>query len=72
LLVEQTTLELEGIITGDDPLASEATGARLTELVRYIQLERDRINTKDTELAERAKDMRNALLGPAAYRKMAA
>jgi DNA primase len=72
LVLEQTTLELESIIAGDDPLASETTGARLTELVRYIQLERERINAKDTELAERAKDMRNALLGPAAYRKMAA
>jgi DNA primase len=72
LVVEQTTLELEGIIAGDDPLASETTGARLTELVRYIQLQKERINSKDTELAERAKDMRNALLGPAAYRKMAA
>jgi DNA primase len=72
LVVEQMTLELEGIIAGDDPLASEATGARLTDLVRYIQLQRVTANAKDTELAERAKDIRNALLGPADYRKMAA
>ena len=41
------TEELENIIVGDDPLASEATGARLTELVRYIQRQRDLINVTD-------------------------
>ena len=72
LVVEQMTEELENIIVGDDPLASEATGAQLTELVRYIQRQRDLINVTDTALAEQAKDMRNALLGPAAYPRMAA
>jgi len=72
LVVEQMGEELENIIAGDDPLASEATGARLTELVRYIQQQRDLINVTDTALAERAKDMRNALLGPASYPRIAA
>ena len=72
LVVEQMKEELENIIAGDDPLASEETGARLTELVRYIHEQRDRVNFTDAALAERARDMRNAFLGPAAYRKMAA
>jgi hypothetical protein len=64
--------ELENIIAGDDPLASEATGQRLTELVRYIHLQRDRINVTDAELAERATVVKNSLLGPGVYRRMAA
>lgn len=72
LVVEQMAEEVEDIIAGDDPLASEATGARLTELVRYIQLQRENINVTDAGLAERATTLRNALLGPAAYRRMAA
>ncbi len=65
-------MELENLIAGDDPLASDETGERLTHLVRYIQQQDQMIHAKDTALAERAKDMRNALLGPAAYRPMAA
>ena len=72
LFVEQLTEELENVIAGDDPLASEATGAQLMELVRYIQAERELVNVTDTKLAERAKDLRNSLLGPAEYRRMAA
>jgi DNA primase len=72
LLVEQMAEELENIIAGDDPLASEATGARLTQLVRYIHQQRDLINVTDLALAERAKDMRNVFLGPASYRRMVA
>jgi len=72
LVVAQLKEELENVIAGDDPLASEATGARLNELVRYIQQQRELVNVEDGALAERAKEMRNALLGPAAYRPMAA
>jgi DNA primase len=72
LIFEQLNEELENIIAGDDPLASEATGQRLTELVRYIQRQDEAIQVNDTALAERAKEMRNALLGPADYRRMAA
>ena len=72
LLVAQMAEELENIIAGDDPLASEAIGARLTQLVRYIHQQRDLINVTDLALAERARDMRNVLLGPAAYRRMVA
>jgi DNA primase len=72
LVVEQMAQELENIIAGDDPLASEATGQRLTELVRYIHLQRDRINVTDAELAERATVVKNSLLGPGVYRRMAA
>jgi DNA primase len=72
LLVVELDEELEEIIGGDDPLASEAVGERLTTLVRYIQEQRERVNVKDAELAERAKEMRNAILGPAPYRPMMA
>jgi DNA primase len=72
LIVAQLNDELEEIIAGDDPLASEETGQRLMELVRYIQAQRDSVNATDAALAERAKDMRNVLLGPAAYRRVAA
>jgi DNA primase len=72
LIFEQLNEELENIIAGEDPLASEATGQRLTELVRYIQLQDEAIKAADTALAERAKEMRNALLGPADFRRMAA
>lgn len=72
LVVAQMVDELENIIAGDDPLASEATGARLTELVRHIHQQRDLVNVTDIALAERAKDMRNILLGPAPYRRMVA
>ena len=72
LLVAQMQEELEEIIAGDDPLSSDATGTRLTELVRHIQQQRDLVNATDSVLAERARDMRNALLGPAEYHRMAA
>jgi len=71
LLVAELRDELEEIIVGDDPLASEATGERLTKLVRYIQEQRDLVNFNDAALAERAKEMRNSLLGPASYQRMA-
>jgi DNA primase len=72
LTVAQMKEELENIIAGDDPLASEAIGERLTGLVRDIQLQGERANVQDVVLAERAKDMRNVLLGPAEYRRLAA
>jgi DNA primase len=72
LLVADLNDELEEIIAGDDPLASEATGEQLTQLVRYIQEQRDLVNFNDAALAERAKEMRNSLLGPAPYPRMAA
>jgi len=72
LVVEQLNVELDNIIASDDPLASDETGERLTQLVRYIHQQDQMIHITDTALAERAKDMRNALLGPAAYRPMAA
>jgi DNA primase len=72
LLVVDLDEEIEEIIASDDPLASEATGERLTTLVRHIQEQQERVNNKDAELAERAKDMRNAILGPAPYRPMIA
>jgi DNA primase len=72
LLLAQLKEELENVIAGEDPLASDAIGERLTELVRYIQRQRDLINATDAALADRAKEMRNAVLGPAAYNRMAA
>src|SRR5215208_1120285 len=72
LLVEQMVEELEHLIAADKPLASDSAGERLTTLVRHIQELRDINSNMDTSLAEEATDFRNALLGPADYRRIAA
>src|SRR5215813_2976501 len=72
LVVEQMKQELEAIISGDEPLATEESGKRLTSLVLHIQEHREINNNMDAHLAERAMDIRNAHLGPADYRRLAA
>jgi DNA primase len=72
LMVEQLAEELESIISGDDPLASDAAGDRITELVRHIHELRELNNNTDTTLADEAAGIRNAILGAADYRRVAA
>jgi DNA primase len=72
LVVEQMAEELEQLILGDEPLATDAAGERLTELVRHIQELREINGNMDATLAEQATDFRNALLGPADFRRIAA
>src|SRR6201993_4349916 len=47
LVAEQMTDELEAIIGGNDPLATDAAGARLTQLVRHIHELRELNNYTD-------------------------
>jgi DNA primase len=72
LVVEQMKEEVEAIVSGNEPLASEETGRRLVELVKHIQEQKEVNNNKDAELAERAAPIRNAHLGPTDYRRIAA
>lgn len=54
LMVGQMRAELEEFITGDDPLASDASGERLTRLVQEILEQEERATAIDLALAEEA------------------
>jgi DNA primase len=72
LVVEQMKEELDAIVSGNEPLATEEMGKRLVELVKHIQEQKELNNNMDAELAERAAQIRNAHLGPTDYRRIAA
>jgi DNA primase len=50
----------------------EAFSNRLTQLVRDIHLQREIVNNRDIRLAEDAKEIRRAALGPGEYPRLAA
>ena len=50
----------------------EEYSARLTQLVRDIQLQREFVNNRDMALAEEAKEIKRVFLGPAVYQMVAA
>lgn len=58
LVIGQLEKELEEIIEGDEPLASEESGDRFTQLVRELHNLREAALSKDMELAEEAVGIR--------------
>jgi DNA primase len=73
LKIEQMADDLEQLRreAASDSLSETAT-LRLVELVKDIQLQRERINNRDVALAEEAQEIRRVALGPAPYERMAA
>jgi DNA primase len=73
LLLEQMAEEIDGLVSAADENPAEWDGAseHLMEVVRHYHEQREVVNKEDVQLAEDAKEIKRAALGPTEYRVMA-